>query len=178
MNEEQRRLMIDALEQAFAETGIDLYAGASRLLRLLDSVRPHVEASCSREALDAYFATATATDSAELAVYVAFFTSAPALFQQFATDCAVKTADSIPRPVGPPRKLTPEIERDIVRRITHYYTVDGLHIGTAQTRVAQQLVLGKRTVQTAWRRRHQLAAQPFQTISDAWKFFAGTMPKG
>ena len=89
------------------------------------------------------------------------------------TDCVVKTAATIPANVGHPSKLTPEIEREIVKRVTHFYTVDGLPVGIAQARVAQQLCLGRRIVQSVWRKRGTLAAQPFQSIRDVWKFFDG-----
>ena len=177
MDEEQRRQIIDAMEKAFAQVGVDLYSAAPRLLRFIDSNRPHVEACCSRQAVDAYFATATASDAAEIATYVAFVTAAPALLQQFVTDCVANAAESIPASAGPPRKLTPEIEREIVRRVSALYTADGVSIGTAQTRIAQQLRHGKRTVQTAWRKRKQQAIQPFQSMTDVWKFFTDTLPK-
>jgi hypothetical protein len=171
MNEEQRQSMIDAIEKSFAESGVDLYTGAPRLLHFIDSVRPHVEASCSRKTLDDYLAKANEMDVSEIMMHMALFAAAPTLFQQFATDCAVKVAESIPAPVGPPRKLTPEIEREIVKRLKKLYVDDGLPIGIAQGRVALQLSLGKRTVQTVWRKRHQLVAQPFQSMSDVWDFF-------
>ena len=177
MDDEQRRVMIDALEQAFAEVGIDLYSGAPRLLHFLDSNRPYVEACCSPEALRTLLSQLSETDAAQFATYAAFFNAFPKLLQQFVMDCVVTTAASAPTPVGPPRKLTPEIEREIVRRVTELYVDGSVGIGIAQSRVAQQLGLGKRTIQTVWRRRQQLSAQPFQSMSDIWKFLEGTIPK-
>lgn len=173
MDNEQRRQMIHALETAFTQAGVDIYSAAPRLLRFIDSNRPHVEACCSHKALDAYLAKATALDAAEFSICLAFLTAVPSLIQQFVTDGVVKAAESISLPVGPPRKLTPDIEREIVRRVTDLYTTGGVRIGIAQSRVAQQLGIGKRTVQTAWRKRHQIAAQPFQSMSDVWNFLSG-----
>ena len=69
--------------------------------------------------------------------------------------------------VGPPTKLTPEIKRQIIESVGRLH-MGGVGIGASQFRVAQQLNLGKRTVQGVWQQRLTLIEQPFQGIGDVW----------
>ncbi len=52
MNEKHRNELIDALEAAFLQSGIDMYSGARRLHAFLEGRLPMVAASRSRESLD------------------------------------------------------------------------------------------------------------------------------
>ena len=173
MNQENLLSLRSAVEKAFQEAGVNIYEQAPRLLRLIDENRPHVEASCSPQSLNRFLASATDAEAAKFAQYAKLFSALPTLLASFVEDSVVKTAAAIPPRVGPPNKLTPEIKREIVKRVTHFYLADGLPIGIAQSRVSKQLGLGKRTIQTAWSQRQQLAAQPFQSIGDVWKLLQG-----
>ena len=173
MNEDNRVSLVSSLEKAFEEVGVNLYEHAPRLLRFVDDIRPTVEAVCSPQSLNRFLASATDAEASKFATYAKLFTALPTLLASFVEDSVIKTAATIPPRVGPPNKLTPEIKREIVKRVTRFYLADGLPIGIAQSRVSQQLGLGKRTIQTAWSQRQQLAAQPFQSIGDVWKLFEG-----
>lgn len=173
MNEDDRVSLVSALEKAFEEVGVNLYEHAPRLLRFVDDIRPTVEAVCSPQSLNRFLASATDAEAAKFAMYAKLFTALPTLLAGFVEESVIRTAAAIPPKVGPPNKLTPENKREIVKRVSHHYLAEGLPIGIAQTRVAQQLGLGKRTIQTAWSQRQHLAAQPFQSIGEVWKLLQG-----
>jgi hypothetical protein len=146
---------------------VNIYRQAPRLLSLIDEFRPLVEASCSREALERYFASAGDTGEERIQMAVSLFFALPSILSEFVKDSVQQAAASIPAKVGPPLRLTPEIKRQIVESVGRLH-IGGLGIGVAQFRVAQQLNLSKRTVQGVWRQRQALSQQPFQSIGDVW----------
>ncbi len=173
MNEEQRRALIDSLEQAFASYGMDLYQGARYFCRYLDGKRALLEASRSRETLDAYLQSTQAFNETEAAMAAAFFSAAPLLVNDAVLDAIREKAATLSSVPGRPVKLTPEMKREVVAQILRLLAT-GLDMGAAQLRVSQQFGISKRSVQSVWRKRRELAEHPFQSIRDLWKFTEST----
>jgi hypothetical protein len=171
MEAKDRAILIDATETMFARTGHDLYEGARRIKQWVDERYPLLEASQSREGLNALLAHGKETDMQHLLQAVALLQALPSVAEQFVDQGILKAAQSIPTQNPGRRRIEPETKRKIVDAVGRLH-MQGVPIGTAQSRAAQKFGLGKRSIQRVWRERQHLAEQPFQTMDDIWRFLA------
>jgi len=170
MEERYRTAIIDSFEKGVSDMGFNLYKVGPRMKSFLEARLPMLSAMSSREALDAYLATAPPTDEAYMQQAVMLFAALPQLLTTYLNETTRRIAENLPpAPAGRPKRVTPEIKREIVGHIGTLFT-KGVQLSDAQGRAALRFGVSRRTVQRVWRERHTFAAQPFLSIHDVLKF--------
>ena len=166
MNPADRDALIDAVERTFAEVDIDLYEGAAWLKGQVDEYSPLLNAALSRSALAAYFDSAGLEDPERIQTLLAVCATASPILRQFAANAIGKAADTLPpTPSGRPLAITSDQMRLVNQKVVSLI-LKGVQTGDAQTRAAQHFNIAKRTIQRAWKKREELAQEPFQSIGD------------
>ena len=100
--------LIDAIEGAFQQVGLNVYEGAAALKQYIDANYPFVEASLSREALNHFFLQADENDTAQASDFISLTLAFPAIAEQLILNSVQETASQLPAPpVGRKTVLTP-----------------------------------------------------------------------
>ena len=151
------------VETAFAEASpdVDLYRGAAWLQRQVNEYMPLIGASLTRESLDAYFASDGTVPPERVQLLVALMSALPGILEAFVHQAITTKAETIIHSGGRPQTLTAEQKREIVERVAKLH-LQGVNIGPAQERIAQQMNVSKRTVQRVWLQRAKLAKRHFK----------------
>ena len=166
MNPADRDALIDAVERTFAEADIDLYQGAAWLKSHVDEYSPILDAALSRTTLATWIDSTGLEDPAQIQTLIAVCVAALPILRQFVASAIGKAADTVPpTPTGRPHALTADQMRLVNQKVVSLI-LKGVQTGDAQTRAAQHFRIAKRTVQRAWKKREELAQEPFQSISD------------
>ena len=177
MNPADRDALIDAVERTFAEEDIDLYEGAAWLKRYVDEYSPILEAALARPTLAAWFDSTGLEDPAQIRTVIAVCGAALPILRQFAANAIGKAADTLPpAPSGRPQALTSDQMRQVNEKVVSLI-LKGVQTGDAQTRAAHHFGIAKRTVQRAWKKREELAQEPFQSIGDLMQALGAQTPR-
>ncbi len=151
------------MSKGFLQAGVALTALTEQF------EREQFEDAPSRETLDAFLASCEDTGQDTAMQFVALLTVLPKLTEQFVQRTVATAAAEMPRAPGGRSRIDPDRRRKIVEAVGRLHR-QGVAMGVAQARAAQQFGIAKRSVQRVWQQRKGLAEQPFQSIDDVWGF--------